>query len=142
MDLDGMCDAGTGSADGRAVQLCELREPGAGGASAGIDPDHRGCRVGGAVGGVPVLLAGPQRTLFPRLGRDRANGRARPRLLERPQAFLALGPAATPPPAPPPSRNRYRPKNYPDLADAPLRDGGAFPRPTVLRDTALQVEDC
>jgi hypothetical protein len=55
------------------------------------------------------------------LGRDRAGSRTGHRLLERAQAPVPLGPAATPPPTPS-LRDCRRPETHTHLADEPVRD--------------------
>ena len=60
-----MGDARFGSADGRAVQLRELRAAGAGRSSAAGDPAGRRCRPGGADGRVPAALRAERAALDP-----------------------------------------------------------------------------
>ena len=97
--VDGeVADARAGSADGRAVQLCELREPGAGGASAAGDPADRRCRAGGAERGVPAALR-RERAALDRAG-EAAAGAAAAGVLLGPLGAAADGAAGLQPAVP------------------------------------------
>src|SRR6478609_8158814 len=60
-----MGDARAGSTDGRAVQLRELRGPGAAGASVAVDLAGGRCRADSAVGRFPAALCAERAAVDP-----------------------------------------------------------------------------